>query len=135
MDLKPFKVQAEIMWAFLNEPNKMSHRYQVDLCNLSPDAVKKLKDVGLTARKREDQPEKGYFITAKSKNYPIKAFDLDGNPITVKIANGSKCVALVAPYESKVMPGMICAGVKALTITDLKEYVSDAVVDLTEDVL
>jgi hypothetical protein len=36
MDLnKPIPVKVDLYWAFLNEPNQMSEKYQVDLCNLS----------------------------------------------------------------------------------------------------
>ena len=42
MDLKPLKVQAEIMWAFLDTPNQLSGKYQVDLCNLTKGAVSAL---------------------------------------------------------------------------------------------
>jgi len=43
MEVKPVKVQAEIMWAFLDTPNELSGKYQVDLCNLSDSAVDVLK--------------------------------------------------------------------------------------------
>ena len=39
MNTEAVKVKAEIMWAFLNKPNEMSGKFQVDLCNLSDKAV------------------------------------------------------------------------------------------------
>jgi hypothetical protein len=136
MELKKIKVQAEIMWAFLDKPNELSGKYQVDLCNLSKDAVKALTEMGINVRKREDQPDKGFFVTAKSANFPIKTVDLEGNPITVKVANGSKAVALVAPYEYTYQKKKgVATGIDKLVITDLKIYETDTEVDETEDVL
>ena len=136
MELKKIKVQAEIMWAFLDKPNELSGKYQVDLCNLSKDAVKALTEMGINVRKREDQPDKGFFVTAKSANFPIKTVDLEGNPITVKVANGSKAVALVAPYEHTYQKKKgVATGIDKLVITDLKIYETDTEVDETEDVL
>ena len=136
MELKKVKVQAEVMWAFLDKPNELSGKYQVDLCNLSKDAVKTLEEMGVNVRKKEDQPEKGSFITAKSSNYPIAALDLDGHPITAKVGNGSKAVALLAPYEYtfKGKKG-VGVGINKLVVTDLKVYETDSEEDLTEDVL
>ncbi len=37
--------------------------------------------------------------SAKSVNYPIKTEDSNGNPITAKVGNGSKGIALLKPYE------------------------------------
>ena len=136
MELKKIKVQAEIMWAFLDKPNELSGKYQVDLCNLSKDAVKALTEMGINVRKREDQPDKGFFVTAKSANFPIKTVDLEGKPITVKVANGSKAVALVAPYEYTYQKKKgVATGIDKLVITDLKIYETDTEVDETEDVL
>ncbi len=47
MDLKPLKIEADLMWAFLDTPNQMSGKYQVDLCNLSKPAIKALEEVEL----------------------------------------------------------------------------------------
>ncbi len=71
---KPVKVKATIMWCFHNKPNDMSGKFQVDLCNLSDNAVKALESIGLEVRKREDKPEKGFYITCKS-TVPMKVFD------------------------------------------------------------
>lgn len=135
MELKKVKVQAEVMWAFLDKPNELSGKYQVDLCNLSKDAVKTLEEMGVNVRKRDDQPEKGFFVTAKSSNYPIAAVDMEGDPITAKVGNGSKAVALLAPYEYswKGKKG-VGLGVNKLVITDLKVYEAEEA-DVEVDVL
>lgn len=138
MELKKVKVQAEVMWAFLDKPNELSGKYQVDLCNLSKEAVKTLEEMGVNVRKKDSQPEKGFFITAKNPVKPIEAYDTDGDRITVKIANGSKCIALLEPFEYPAGKGYkagISVNVKKLVITDLKVYEGDAITTDDDDVL
>lgn len=96
LDLKPFRVKADIMWASLSEPNSLSGKYQVDLCNLSDEATEKLKEMGVNVKHAD---EKGNYVVAKSKDYPIKTEMEDGSPVNVKVANGSKGTATVKPYE------------------------------------
>jgi hypothetical protein len=136
MELKPMKIEAEIMWAFLDTPNEMSGKYQVDLCNLSSKAVKALEEIGVNVRKREDKPEKGFFITAKSSNYPIAATDAAGNPLSVKVGNGSKGVALIKPYAYKYRNKEgVGVGINKLTVTELVEYVNDKVQEEEDEVV
>jgi hypothetical protein len=136
MDLQPVKVQAEIMWAFLDTPNQLSGKYQVDLCNLSSEAVSKLQTMGVNVRKKDDQPEKGFFVTAKSVNYPIKAEDRDGNPVAGKVGNGSKAIALLKPYEYTYQKKKgVAIGVNKLIITDLVVYEAEATEEVLDDVL
>lgn len=135
---KKVKVKATLMWAFLDTVNQKSEKYSVDLCNLSKEAVKALTDIGIQVKKKEDQPEKGFYVVAKSKNYPIKTVDMEGKPITgIKVANGSKGVALVSTYLHKSVDRFgMGVGIDKLVITDLKIYESDVVdVDDDEDVL
>ena len=111
------------MWAFLDTPNQLSGKYQVDLCNLTPDAVSTLEGMGVNVRTKPDQPEKGHFVTAKSVNYPILAVDKEGEPITAKVGNGSKGVALLKMYDYtfKGKKG-IGVGINKLIVNDLKVY-------------
>jgi hypothetical protein len=132
MDLKPLKIEADLMWAFLDTPNKMSGKYQVDLCNLSKSAIKALEDAGVNVHNKGD---KGFFVTAKSTNYPIKTEDAQGNPITVKVGNGSRGIALVNFYDHKYSKQHgLGVGINKLMITDLVEYTGSAPLD-TADVL
>jgi hypothetical protein len=95
---KPVKVKATVMWCFHNKPNEMSGKFQMDLCNLSDNAVKALESLGLEVRKREDKPEKGFYITCKS-TVPMKVFDANGNDLNnVAIGNGSTATAVVGAY-------------------------------------
>jgi hypothetical protein len=136
MELKPLKVQAEIMWAFLDTPNQLSGKYQVDLCNLTKGAVGALSSMGVNVLTKEGQPEKGQYITAKSVNYPIKTEDTNGNAITVKVGNGSKGIALLKPYEYsyKGKKG-VGIGINKLIVTDLVVYEGSDAVETADDVL
>jgi hypothetical protein len=131
---KPIKFEAEVQWAFFNKKSEMSGKYQVDLTNLSTGAVEALEAAGLEPRKREDKPEKGWFITAKS-NYEIKPVDKDGNEITDLVANGSRAIALIKPYEWswKNKKGVSPSLVKII-ITDLKVYNADQQVEEEDDI-
>ena len=136
MELKPLKVQAEIMWAFLDTPNQLSGKYQVDLCNLTKGAVEALKDMGVNVMTKDTQPEKGQYITAKSVNYPIKTEDTEGKVVTVKVGNGSKGIALLKPYEYsyKGKKG-VGIGINKLIVTDLVVYEGSDAVETADDVL
>jgi len=132
METKPMKIEADIMWAFLDTPNTMSGKYQVDLCNLSKNAIKALEEVGVNVRNKDD---KGFFVTAKSKNYAISAVDQAGNPIEGKVGNGSRGIALIKtyPYNMNGKKG-VGVGINKLVITKLVEYNPEPVEDL-EDAL
>ena len=79
---KPLPIQADIFWASLTEPNKLSGKYQVDLSNLSKEAVRELESMGVTVKNDAKRPDQGFFVTAKSKLYPITAVDegVDDHP-------------------------------------------------------
>lgn len=125
MDIKPVKIEATIMWAFLNKRNDMSGDYQVDLCNISDEDCKALKSLGINVKFNESKPEKGKFITCKSKNYEIDAYDTHGDtlPDDVVVGNGSKCRAVIGTYSwtFKNKRG-ISPSIKKLTITDLVRF-------------
>ena len=120
---KPVKIKAEVQWCFHNKQNEMSNKYQVDLCNLSEGAVKALESLNLEVRSREDKPEKGFYITAKS-SIPIKVFDAEGNDLAdVTIGNGSKAVALVSSYDwSWKNKKGTSASLKKMVIEELQAY-------------
>jgi hypothetical protein len=120
---KPVKFRAEVMWCFHNKPNEMSGKYQMDLCNLSENAVDAIKSLGLEVRTRQDKPEKGFFITAKSNN-PISVFDAKGVDLSnVAIGNGSKVVVVLSSYDWtwKNKKGR-SASIKKLVVEELQAY-------------
>lgn len=125
MDIKPVKIEATVMWAFLNKRNDMSGDYQVDLCNISDEDCKALKSLGINVKFNESKPEKGKFITCKSKNYEIDAYDTHGDklPDDVTVGNGSKCRAIIGTYSwtFKNKRG-ISPSIKKLTITELIRF-------------
>ena len=135
--MKPVKIQAEVMWAFFDKPNEMSGKFQADLCNLSDGAVKALEEMGLAPRKREDKPEKGWFLTVKS-NYAIQPYDNDGKEIKEIVGNGSKAVALIKPYSWKWKNKEgVSASLAKIVITDLVKYNEDSAApdDSDDDIL
>ena len=120
MTTERVKIKGDVMWAYLEKPNDMSGKYQVDLCNLSDPAVKALEDMGLTVRQKED---KGYYITCKSNN-PIKAYDKNGDLMEgITIGNGSQAIAMVGFYEwsFKNKEGR-SPSLKKLVISELVSY-------------
>jgi hypothetical protein len=137
------KVKCDLYWAFTDRMNESSEKYQVDLCNLSEPAVKALESMGIEVRSKENAPEKGMFVTCKSK-LPIKSYDMDGqqltgfpltadgeaNPQSIQIGNGSKAIALVTFYEwSYKNKAGVSPSLKKLVVTDLVRY-EDSVEDL-----
>lgn len=125
METKQLKIEADLMWAFLDTPNAMSGKYQVDLCNLSNNAIKALEELGVNVRNKDD---KGFFITAKSKNYPISAIDEKGAPVFAKVGNGSRGIALIKPYAYKVNgKSGVGVGINKLIVTKLVEYNAEPV--------
>lgn len=119
---KSIKVGGTIMWAYLTKVNDLSEKYQFDLCQLSNKAVDALEEMDITVKYREDQPEKGKFITYKSAR-PIRAVDSDGDEITVPVGNGSKATVLTGTYswEFKNKKG-VSPTCKKLVVTDLTVF-------------
>ena len=121
---KKLKIKCDIYWAQLNKINEMSGAYQVNLCNLSDAAAEALEEMGLSVNQdSEKKADMGKYITCKSKNKPMKAFDVDGDEITEDIGNGSKAKALVSTYSwtYKNKKGVSASLIK-LVVTDLVEY-------------
>jgi hypothetical protein len=115
------KIRATVMWAYLDKPNEMSGKFQVDLCELSDKAVLGLEELGVEVKSKDG---KGKFITCKSQR-PIFAYDDGGTQLNGTIVgNGSKAACLVNTYDwtfkGKKGKG---AGIKKMVITDLMEYV------------
>jgi hypothetical protein len=113
------KIKADIMWAYLNKPNDMSGKFQVDLCNLSDKAAEALQDMGLEVKFKEG---KGKYITCKSTR-PIRAYDDGGSEVEEQLGNGTKGVALVGTYSwSYQKKKGISPALKRLVVTELVEY-------------
>lgn len=123
-DAKPVTVKATVMWCNHNKVNEMSNKYQLELTNLSENAVKALEGIGLEVRKREDKPEKGFYITCKSVRQMDKIFDKTGaSLIDVSIGNGSTGTAIVGTYDwsFKNKKGLSASLIK-MTIDNLVAY-------------
>ena len=127
-EAKPVTINADIMWASLNEPNRMSGKYQIDLTQLSAPAMEALEMMGLGVRNKAGQ---GDFVTCKSNN-PIRAYDSDGNEIKgILIGNGSKAKAVIGYYDWKSPAGQAgrSASLLKLVVTELIAYNGGAEMD------
>ena len=137
-DNKRVKIKCDVFWAQLNKKNEMSDAYQVNLCNLSDQAVKALEDMGISVlENKEKKPEMGKYITCKSQK-PIRAYDEDGQEIDsdVAIGNGSKAKAMITGYEwSYKNKKGVSPSLAKLVVTDLIEYANNDLGDDDEDVL
>lgn len=122
-DMSNITLKGDIMWAQLEDVNEMSGKYQVDLCNLSDNAVDALETLGIQANYKEDR---GSFITCKSSR-PIYAKGADGESLRgIKIGNGSKAVGVINAYEwtFKGKKG-VSPSLNTLVVTDLEVYEAD----------
>lgn len=131
MSLVKFE-NVTLYWPFLYERNNLSNKFQVDISNLNDKQVDKLEDIGLAVRNKGD--ERDNFLTAKSKNYEIRAYDTSGNEIKdVKIGNGSKATILFDTYQWKSPTGQkgTSLSIKKLVVTEIVGYTAD--VDTVED--
>lgn len=128
-------IKGTIMWAALEVVNEESGKYQVDLCNLSDKAIDALEALELTVHYKDDQPDKGHYITCKSQR-PIRAYDTDGSIIDGRVVgNGSEFVAKITTYSwvYKKKAG-VSPNVGRLTITALELYEGEdsAPIDMDE---
>ena len=119
-------IRGTAQWASVFEPNEMSDKFQVDICNLNKDYVKALKDVGIEVKKGTgEKADKGNYITAKSGKYAPKVLDRAGNVMdgSVLIGNGSEIKVSINPYEwSFKGKSGVSAGLNSLMVTKLVEY-------------
>ena len=133
----PVKLKADVFWANFDKLNEKSQRYQVDLCNLSDDAVAALEAIGLTIKSSPEKPEQGRYITCKSVN-PMRPQDPSGNHITALVANKSKATAMINAYQWNFMGKKgLSPSLMKIVITDLKEYNPEGVAtaDMDDDIL
>ncbi len=116
-------IKGTAQWACVHEPNDLSGKFQVDICQLDKATVKKLKDVGIEVRQGEgDKEHKGSFIVAKTKRRP-KVMDAAKNiwPSNLLIGNGSTVKCSVTPFDwtFKKKSG-ISASLNSLMVIDFK---------------
>ncbi len=129
-------IKGNAMWASLFEPNTMSDKYQVDICNLSKQDCKTIEGLGISVRVGEgDKADKGSFITAKTKLVP-KVVDSAKNawPENMQIGNGSVVKCSISPYEWRYQKKSgVSASLNSIMIVDYKPYVGNDEIDAEED--
>ena len=115
-------IRGTSMWARVLEgqPNNLSNKYQVDVCNLSSEVVKQLESFGVPVKNDE---ERGNYVTAKAIR-PPKVMDASKRlwDDTV-IGNGSTIKISAKPYDwtYKGKSG-VSLGLNQLMVVNLVEY-------------
>jgi len=110
------------MWARVLEgqPNNLSNKYQVDVCNLSSEVVKQLESYGIPIKNDE---ERGSFVTAKAIR-PPRVMDASKRlwDDTI-IGNGSTIKISAKPYDwtYKGKSG-VSLGLNQLMVVNLVKY-------------
>lgn len=118
-------VSGTAKWASVLEPNSMSSKYQVDICQLDKKTVKELEEVGITVKVGEDdKADQGSFVTAKTVR-PPRVMDSKKNPWPTdkKVGNGSKIKVSINPYDWtwKGKSG-VSASLNSVMVVNLTEY-------------
>lgn len=138
-DLKPIRIAATIAFAKdLTVPNTTFNpdetRVACTLSQLSDAAVSALEGLGVKVKSKDSMPDLGRFVTSKSK-FQFEPVDENGEKIDPKkLGNGSKVVALVSAFPTKMskMHGN-SVRIHKLIVTDLKVYdPAGSVQDTTE---
>ena len=124
METKPVVVACELHWPFLNKPNDMSGKYQVDIGKLSSKAVDALSAMSIQVNNKGDA--RGNYVTVKSNNPIIPAFSGIDAVDSSLIGNGTKANAAIKPYgwDFKGKTG-ISPSLAKLLITEVAVYDKD----------
>ena len=119
-------VRGTAQWAHVFEPNELSGKYQVDICNLDKKTVKQLQSVGISVKSGDgEKAEKGQYITAKSGKYAPRVLDRRGHVMdgSTLIGNGSKVKIQFKEWET-TWQGQAFKGLdfQAMQVIDLVEF-------------
>ena len=128
--------EVKLMWASLKEPRQDDDsppKFQTDCCKLTDEQVEELSAAGIEVRDgnllKTPQPEKGFFITAKSGLRPRvvdskkAAYDPENIPM---VGNGTLANVFVRPFDWKYKTRSgTSAGLQAVQILELVEYDTD----------
>ena len=106
-------LKGAIMYPHLIRKNEKSKAYDFDLVNLDKEQVTVLKGLkvrvknvvkGVGVNKTKADDTRGWFVTLRSKNYPIKVSKADGTTYSDDLINsigaGSTVVVEAAMYEN-----------------------------------
>ena len=118
-------VSGTAKWASVLEPNSMSSKYQVDICQLDKKTVKELENVGITVKIGEgDKADQGSYVTAKTVR-PPRVMDSKKNPWPTDkfVGNGSKIKVSINPYEWKFQgKSGVSASLNSMMVVNFIEY-------------
>ena len=128
-------VKGAAMWASLHEVNKMSDKYQIDICNLDKKDVTALEGFGIPVHKGEgEKKEKGRYVTAKTKLLP-KVMDSAKNPWPsgTVVGNGSTVKCSISPYTWQYQKKSgISASLNAVMVVDFKPFTGNDDLDIED---
>ena len=126
-------IQGKAYWAKLSTPDKMSEKYQIDVCNLSDETLDNLKKHGVVPKNKDD--ERGEFITARSKfDVPVINRDKEGMNGTL-IGNGSDVKVKVSFNKDHQMVSQYGTSmyINKVMVTNLVAYEADTAFDTEGD--
>lgn len=135
-DLKTVKINGELFWNkwmsdFNLKFNKNNNRYECTIGNISDDDAAKLTGLGIKVKHKAAM---GNFIVAKSK-FLFEPIDEKSQKVdTTTLGNGSKCIALIAPYkhDMSAIHGN-SPTVKKLMVTEVVTYTPPETTDTEDD--
>ncbi len=115
-------IRGTSMWARVLEgqPNDLSNKYQVDVCNLSSETIEDLKHAGVPVK---NDGERGSYVTAKAVR-PPRVMDASKRPWDdTVIGNGSTIKIAAKPFDwtFKGKSG-VSLGLNSLMVVNLVEY-------------
>ena len=117
-----FSVRASISFPNFETKDRMSDKYSVQLANLSPAAVERFEESGISVNNKDDAYGRGDFVTCKSK-FPIIPVNQDGESFegrTGSIGYGSEVIAVIKPVQWEYAGKRgITARIVKLTVTNL----------------
>ena len=119
-------LSGDIYWACIKEPHTKgefpTHKYQIDLCNLSAADVQKIKVMGMgkLLKKKEGESTQGDYITLKNTRRPKLVNKAKEDILDIPlIGNKSKGIAQVSTYTNKFGSFL---SFDTLMLTELIEY-------------
>lgn len=133
-----FIIKGKAFWAHVQEVNKLSNKFQLDL-SVDKQTAAQLEDLGIEIKNNEkdrDKPDndRGDYVTLKSE-YPPQMVDAKKQKISGKtlVGNGSTVNVATHVYDWKFgKDSGTSLGLDAVQVIDLVEY-KDALSDMFEE--
>jgi len=136
-------LNVKVFWAQVQQPSKMSGKYEVEVHNLTKQQKDTImswnpqkKPLWTNIRTNQDHPEKGEYIKFYAKNKPklINGAKED-LPEGTLIGNGSLCNLQLSVTEPQDQKGVakVKYGLQSVQVLKLESYVADVLPVVGED--